>query len=95
MNNASINNASYRAGTLVYTKRTLAALFSWLLWGDVCFMLMEGAVPSILPLRFEKLGASNTTIGLSPRNFPRKKFRRRRFPRRRDRDLLTQETFVK
>ena len=54
----------YRVGTLVYTKRKLALLFFWLLWGDVCYMLMESVVPSILPLRFQSLGASNTSIGL-------------------------------
>ena len=60
----------YRVGTLVYTKPKLALLFFWLLWGDLCFMLMESVVPSILPLRFEKLGASNTTIGLIMTTIP-------------------------
>jgi MFS family permease len=54
----------YRVGTLTYTTRTLATLFFWLLWGDVCYMMMESVVPSILPLKFEALGVSNTTIGL-------------------------------
>ncbi len=54
----------YHAGTLVYTRRQLAKVCFWLLWGDVCYCLMEAVVPSILPLKFERLGASNTAIGL-------------------------------
>jgi len=54
----------YRCGTLTYTKFSLAILFCWLLWGDFCYMLMETVVPSILPLKFRALGASNTAIGL-------------------------------
>jgi maltose/moltooligosaccharide transporter len=54
----------YRVGTLVYSRRQLALLFFWLLWGDVCFQLMETVVPSILPIQFEHLGTSNTAIAL-------------------------------
>ena len=54
---------TWKCGSLVYTKRGLIALFGWLLWGDVCFTLMEAVVPSILPLHFKNLGASNMTIG--------------------------------
>jgi len=54
----------YRNGTLRYTKASLAVLFCWLLWGDFCYMLMETVVPSIMPLKFKDLGASNTTIGM-------------------------------
>ncbi len=61
---------SYHVGTLVYTKKTLAKLFFWLLWGDVCFMLMENVVPSILPLRFQRLHATNVTIGLIMSTLP-------------------------
>ena len=57
-------NAKYHAGTLTYTRGTLAILFCWLLWGDFCYILMETVVPSILPLKFKSLGASNTTIGM-------------------------------
>jgi len=60
----------YRVGTLDYTKSSLAKLFVWLLWGDLCYMLMESVVPSILPLQFQKLGASNTTIGLIMTTIP-------------------------
>ena len=54
----------YHAGTLTYTRATLVILFCWLLWGDFCYMLMETVVPSILPLKFKDLGASNTAIGM-------------------------------
>jgi MFS family permease len=56
--------ASYRVGTLTYTRQALAVLFFWLLWGDLCFTLMETVVPSILPLKLESLGASNVSVGL-------------------------------
>ncbi len=65
-----MNTDSYRVGTLVYTKKTLAKLFFWLLWGDVCFMLMENVVPSILPVRFQQLHATNITIGLIMSTIP-------------------------
>ena len=61
---------SFHVGTLVYTKATLARLFFWLLWGDVCFMLMENVVPSILPVRFQQLHATNITIGLIMSTLP-------------------------
>jgi MFS family permease len=51
-------------GTLVYTKRTLVILCLWLLWGDFCFTLMTSIVPTIMPLKFKELEASNTVIGL-------------------------------
>jgi hypothetical protein len=35
----------FRAGTLVYTKMSLAVLFFWLLWGDFCYVLMESGRP--------------------------------------------------
>lgn len=54
---------TFKCGSLLYTKRGLLALFGWLIWGDVCFTLMEAVVPSILPLHFKNLGASNVTIG--------------------------------
>jgi maltose/moltooligosaccharide transporter len=37
----SPNADRYRCGTLVYTKAGLFMLFSWMLWGDFCFSLME------------------------------------------------------
>ncbi|XHR29752.1 MAG: MFS transporter [Chthoniobacteraceae bacterium] len=54
----------YHCGSIKYTSRSLAMLFFWLLWGDFCYMLMEAVTPSIMPLKFQVLGASNTEIGL-------------------------------
>jgi maltose/moltooligosaccharide transporter len=55
---------TYHVGTLTYTRATLAVLFFWLLWGDFCYVVMETVAPSILPLKFKSLGASNTAIGI-------------------------------
>jgi MFS family permease len=54
----------YRCGTLTYTGPALAMLFFWLLWGDFIYMLMEAVTPSIMPLKFDSLGASSTMIGI-------------------------------
>lgn len=54
----------YRCGTLVYTKAGLFMLFSWMLWGDFCFSLMESIWPNILPLILNEQGASNAVIGM-------------------------------
>lgn len=54
----------HHCGTLTYTRPALAVLFFWLLWGDFCYMLMETVTPSIMPLRFKGLGATNTEMGL-------------------------------
>lgn len=59
-----------RCGTLTYTRKGLVFLFAWLLWGDVCFQLMETIVPSILPLKLKSLGASNLAIGLIMTTLP-------------------------
>ncbi|MEI6165862.1 MAG: MFS transporter [bacterium] len=41
----------YKVGTLHYTKVTLFALFSWMIWGNLCFLLFESAGgPNILGL---------------------------------------------
>lgn len=57
--------ATYRAGTLVYTKAGLFALFGWLLWGDFSFTLMETVWASVMPLHLRKFDASNTVISLA------------------------------
>ncbi|MDD2708669.1 MAG: hypothetical protein PHV34_11825 [Verrucomicrobiae bacterium] len=53
----------YRCGNLAYTKRGLVVLFAWMLWGDLCYTLMEAVVPSILPLKLRSLESSNWLIG--------------------------------
>ena len=60
----SSNPAILKAGTLEYTKRSLAMLFIWLLWGDFCFTLMETVHPTVLPFLLRSLGASNLIISL-------------------------------
>lgn len=54
----------YHAGTLTYTKAALAVLIFWLFWGDVCYTVMEAVTGPIMQLKFQKLDASNTEIGL-------------------------------
>lgn len=46
------------------------ALFAWLLWGDFCFTIMEAVVPSIIPLKLQSLGASNSLIALMMSTLP-------------------------
>jgi hypothetical protein len=43
--NCSASAKTYRCGTLTYTKFGLAALFSWLLWGDFCSGLPHENTP--------------------------------------------------
>jgi maltose/moltooligosaccharide transporter len=47
-------------GTLTYTTGAIAVLFFWLLWGDVCYTLMESVTGPIMLLKFKALGATNT-----------------------------------
>jgi maltose/moltooligosaccharide transporter len=54
----------YRAGTLTYTRAGLAMLFFWLLWGDFCYVVTESVMPTIMPLKFKALGASNTVTAM-------------------------------
>ena len=56
--------AQFSVGTLVYSRAGLAWLFTWLLWGDFCFTMMETVVPSIVPLRLRELNAPNWIMGL-------------------------------
>jgi maltose/moltooligosaccharide transporter len=54
----------FKVGTLTYTKMGMVALFAWLLWGDLCFMLHDIAVQNVLPLAFKRHGGSNFLIGV-------------------------------
>jgi hypothetical protein len=62
--NCSASAKTYRCGTLTYTKFGLAALFSWLLWGDFCYTMMESVVPSIVPLKLKDLNCPNWIMGM-------------------------------
>jgi MFS family permease len=55
---------------MVYTRAGLVGLFFWMLWGDLCFTLMESTIPRLLPLTLNDLGASNRTIGLLVGSIP-------------------------
>ena len=66
-----IQPKTYHVGTLTYTTSTLRRLFFWLLWGDFCFFMVETVVPSIIPLMFKELKASNLLIGIVLATIPR------------------------
>ncbi len=55
---------TYHVGTLTYTKMGLVGVFFWLLWGALCFSLMETVMPALLPLKLKGVHASNFMIGL-------------------------------
>ncbi|MFH1022990.1 MAG: MFS transporter [Planctomycetota bacterium] len=54
----------YRCGTLQYTKAGLFVLFSWLIWGDVCFSLFEsfGGADVITTYLQDNYRLSNTMV---------------------------------
>ena len=60
----------FKCGTLTYSKRTLALLFFWLFWGDICYTLMENMGGPIMQLKFEDLHSSNKTYMLFANTFP-------------------------
>jgi len=62
---------TYHVGTLSYTKGALGRLYFWLLWGDFCYFMVETVVPSIVPLKFKHLGASNFLMGIVLMTIPR------------------------
>ena len=62
-NPASASVKTYHCGTLTYTKGALGVLFAWLIWGELCFMLMEWVLPNILPLKMKSLGCANWLMG--------------------------------
>lgn len=61
---------TYQCGSLTYTRKSLVALFGWLLWGDFCFSMMEIVLPNILPLKLKDLGVSNTLMSLIMTTIP-------------------------
>jgi len=68
--NAAADPAPYKVGTLSYTRSGLIAMFLWLLWGDFCFTIMETVVPTVLPVKLNGLGASNSIVGLIVTTIP-------------------------
>lgn len=53
----------YQVGTLRYDKRQLRMLWFWLLLGDFCMMLIDTAIPKLLPLHLDAQGYSARTVG--------------------------------
>lgn len=47
---------TWSVGTLVYTRRGLAAVFLWMLWGDLVFQLVEKVFPLAMPFQLKALG---------------------------------------
>jgi predicted MFS family arabinose efflux permease len=58
------------AGSLTYSKAGLVSLFGWLLWGGVCFQLMEAVLVSLLPLQLRSIGATNQQMALMMTTIP-------------------------
>jgi Na+/melibiose symporter-like transporter len=54
----------YTCGTLRYTAAGLVTIFFWLLFGDFCWTLFNTAIPGILPLKLNQMGASDTTVSM-------------------------------
>jgi Major Facilitator Superfamily. len=54
----------YRVGTLVYTLPTLLMTMVWLLWGDLCFSLMESVFPAVVPLMLKQMDTPNWMVAL-------------------------------
>ena len=60
----------FKVGTLSYTKAGMITVFLFLLWGDFCFTLMETVVPTLMPLKFNAIGAPNWVLGLVMSTIP-------------------------
>lgn len=58
------NRPIWRAGTLVYTKAGLMAVFGWLLWGDFAWMIKERALWPLVPIILKSFDASGMITGL-------------------------------
>jgi len=61
---------TWHCGTLTYTKMGLISLFGFMIWGDFANVIMNHVIPSVMPLKFKALGASNLTIGLFMTTIP-------------------------
>ena len=60
----TVRDKTWKCGTLTYSKVGLMLLFTWLLWGDFCYTLMESVIPSVLPLKLKALGTPNWVMGM-------------------------------
>ena len=57
--------AVYTVGTLTYNRRSVVALFGWLLWGDFAFNIFESVFARFMPLYLRELNASNLLISIT------------------------------
>jgi hypothetical protein len=62
-------NPKYTVGTLKYTGFGLMMLFVWLLWGDICYHVLEESLPNVLPLKLKEMGAGDTTNAILKYSF--------------------------
>src|SRR5512147_2487343 len=60
----------FRCGTLRYTKAGLVMMFTWMLWGDFCFQIMEVVMPKLLPLQLKDMKSSNLLISMLVGSLP-------------------------
>jgi len=60
----------WHVGTLSYGLRGLIIVFTWMLFGDFCFTMMESVIPTLLPLTLKDLGSPNWMIGLLMMGIP-------------------------
>ena len=59
---AAGHDSRYCVGTLRYTLGGLMWLFTWLLWGDFCFTIMEYVNNQVVPLRLRELHAPDWAV---------------------------------
>lgn len=61
---APTSGKTFSVGTLTYTKAGLFSLFAWLLWSGFCLLFVQTAVPAVLQVNVNDLGAPNWVLGL-------------------------------
>jgi maltose/moltooligosaccharide transporter len=60
----AVSPATFRAGTLVYSKSGLRAVFAWLLGAEIVFTLIDMLEPKVLPVLLKVHGASDKEIAI-------------------------------
>lgn len=67
---ADLPAGQWAVGTLTYTRRGLAILFSWLLWGDFAWNMKERAINPIAQLMLRRFTAPDWLVGLIVGSIP-------------------------
>ena len=70
MSTSSAKDSGLTRGTLIYNRRTLFALFFWILLGDFCLQFLATVVQSVLPLMMTQWKAPSLCIGLFVTTIP-------------------------